>query len=127
MKNTKKNQGSNKLPIFVGLGAIALVMMFTNPGKDKFLQYSSAKMLSSGGQNSTCTPKSNQSGKSDPIKQALEQATLDMCKQMQQGMGQMMGDLTTRQNFIFFSIYTTELGGYTSSALGIFGNFISLG
>lgn len=123
MKDANQNQGLGKLPIFIGAGVLALVMVVTNPSKDKYLNH-----ISSGGkQSAACQPKSNQSGQSDPLKQALEQASVDMCKQLQQGMGKMIGEFTTRQNFLLFSIYTTEFGGSKSSAIGILGNFISLG
>jgi hypothetical protein len=118
MNENTKSEGNNKLPVFIGLGVSALVLIFTNPSKDKFLQYASGS-----------SPKSciSKSGQSDPVKQDLEKAVLDICKELQAWGTGTIGDITTRQNFLFFSIYSTNLGDYKSSAIGILGTFIRLG
>lgn len=121
MKRNTRSQSNNKLPVFIGLGAIALVLIFTNPSKDKYLQYAS------GSSPKSCTSQSSQSGQSDPVKQDLEKAVLDMCKEVQAWGTGTIGDITTRQNLLFFSIYSTNLGGYKSSTIGILGTFIRLG
>jgi hypothetical protein len=118
MNENTKSEGNNKLPVFIGLGVSALVLIFTNPSKDKFLQYASGS-----------SPKSciSKSGQSDPVKQDLEKAVLDICKELQAWGTGTIGDITTRQNFLFFSIYSTNLGDYKSSTIGILGTFIRLG
>jgi hypothetical protein len=118
----------NKLvPVVIGLGAIALTMVLTNPKKDKYLDYASVK-LGEEIQNLVCKSPENKNPKD--ILGNLTNLVADLCKIGIDSQDSLVKKLiepkTQQQNMIIFSIYTTEIPGRTYKTLAVFGNFISL-
>ena len=110
----QNNNNNNNNNVKLGTGAIALfilggAMLITNPKQDEYVNYASVTLIEQiqkECQGDLC-------GFINPLialgKPAIKPA-LDLS--------------TKRQNFVLFSIYTTELPGKTYKTLGLFGNFI---
>jgi hypothetical protein len=103
----------------VGLGAIAAGMGFTNPQKEQFLDYASAK-LATEAKDAACKPQNS----SD-----LNSLIVNACKSgidLQKDLLKVVIDSGTKQeNMLLFSIYTTEFPGKKYKTVGIFGNFFT--
>jgi hypothetical protein len=115
----------NKLAtVLVGLGAIAAVMVFTNPQKDKYLDYASAK-LAAEVKESVCTTKNT-----PDILKNLNKAVSDACRagvDNQKGLAKgAIDSVTSQENMVIFSIYTTDLPNKKYKTVGILGNFFTI-
>jgi Domain of unknown function (DUF4359) len=114
----------NKLVIaLVGLGAIAAGMGFTNPQKEQYLDYASAK-LATEAKEAVCKPKN-----SPELLKDLNSLINNACKSgidLQKDLAKVAIDSATRQeNMLLFSIYTTEFPGKKYQTVGVFGNFFT--
>ncbi|MEE3718418.1 DUF4359 domain-containing protein [Tumidithrix elongata RA019] len=117
-----------KLVAVLGVvGAIALVMVFTNPNKEKYIDYASVKMATDI-QNQLCKPTENKNPKD--LLGNIKNLAADLCKLGIDSQDALVKKLITprtqQQNMVIFSIYTTEVPGRTYKTLAIFGNFIGL-
>jgi hypothetical protein len=114
----------NKLVIaLVGLGAIAAAMGFTNPQKEQYLDYASAK-LATDVKDVVCKPQNP-----PELLKDLNSLIANACKSgvdLQKDLVKVAIDSGTRQeNMLLFSIYTTEFPGKKYKTVGIFGNFFT--
>jgi hypothetical protein len=106
----------------IALGAIAVVMAITNPGKDAYLDHATATMATE--VKDTICGSSSQGG--NPLS-GITNLVSGVCKA---GVDQQRGtirsyidNLTRRQNLVLFTIYTTEIPQRTYTTIGVFGNF----
>lgn len=116
-------------PAVVGTAMITIAgfMAVTNPGKDAYVDYAVAKFATDF-QHTICQ------GPTLPKTLAhLGSFTKNLCQfsvrvgyVWQRSLVKDVVDSTTRrQNFIVFSIYTTEIPGQTFQTLGMLGNFLT--
>ena len=111
-----------------GLGALAAVLIATNPSQDRYNQFA-AETLQSEVSSSFC-----QADELDSWLGDLGQALGDICETaVEQGrlIGQddlenFIEDNTQRQNFWVFSLYTTQIPAVQVKILGIFNRFIPI-
>ncbi len=114
----------NKLVIaLAGLGAIAAAMGFTNPQKEQYLDYASAKWANDV-KAVVCKTQD-----SPELLKDLNSLINNACKSgidLQKDLAKVAIDSATRQeNMLFFSIYTTEFPGKKYQTVGILGNFFT--
>jgi hypothetical protein len=118
------NKLFNKLVvILVGAGAIAAVMGFTNPQKEKYLDYASTK-LADEAKEAVCKPQN-----SPDVLKKLNDLVSDACKSgidkhrdLTKGA---IESVTSQENMVIFSIYTTDLPNKKYKTLGVLGNFFT--
>jgi ribulose kinase len=114
----------NKLvAALIGAGTIVAVMGFTNPQKEKYLDYASTK-LADEAKESVCKTQNS----SDVLKK-LNDLVSDACKSgidkhkdLAKGA---IDSVTSQENMVIFSIYTTDLPNKKYKTLGILGNFFT--
>lgn len=112
----------------VGLGALAVVLMATNPGQERYNTFA-ADTLQNEVRSSFCQAKELDSwlgdlGKAlgDICETAIEQGTLIG----QDDLEDFIEDNTQRQNFGIFSLYTTKVPAVQVKTLGIINKFIPI-
>ncbi|MEL6333315.1 MAG: DUF4359 domain-containing protein [Cyanobacteria bacterium J06626_26] len=120
-----------KIKAFVGMagvGALAAVLMATNPGQDRYNTFA-AETLQNEVRSSFCQAKELDSWLGD-----LGKALGDICETaIEQGslvgeedLKNFIEDNTQRQNFGVFSLYTTQIPAVRVRILGVFNRFIPI-
>ncbi len=111
----QNNNNNNNNNFKLGTGAIALfvlggAMLITNPKQEEYVNYASVTL----------------------IEQIQKECKGDFCNVVNPLVSSIgkpfikpfLDSASKRQNFVLFSIYTTEIPGKTYKTLGLFGNFI---
>jgi hypothetical protein len=118
--NSSNNLGKG----VIALAIIAGVMGFTNPPRDEYLKYASG-VMSTEVKKSLC--------KESRVPEFLgdfAQSLVGVCNSVltseRNTIERLIDNTTERQNFIIFSIYTTEIVGKKYHTIGGFGNFLSM-
>jgi hypothetical protein len=117
------NKAISAIAILLVLG----LMAFTNPNREKYIQYASERIIKELPQDFCKTSK---------LEKWLDFSNQDLTKLCQSGLGiglnlgqgavrQIIDDNTQRQNFILLSIYTTQLSEKQYQTAGLFGKFIT--
>lgn len=109
-----------------GLGALAAVLIATNPSQDRYNQFAT-ETLQNEVSSSFC-----QANELDSWLGDLGRALGDICETAvdqgrlvgQDDLENFIEDNTQRQNFWVFSLYTTEIPAVQVKTLGIFNRFI---
>ncbi|MEL6228949.1 MAG: DUF4359 domain-containing protein [Cyanobacteria bacterium J06636_28] len=120
-----------KIKAFVGMagvGALAAVLMATNPGQDRYNTFA-AETLQNEVRSSFCQAKELDNWLGD-----LGKALGDICETaIEQGslvgeedLKNFIEDNTQRQNFGVFSLYTTQIPAVRVRILGVFNRFIPI-
>lgn len=98
------------------IGAVAMAMAIANPDKEAYLDRTSLTLATEAKDN-LCS--SSQGG--------LESLLNNLCKNTVDGQRSAirvyLNNFSRRQNFILFSIYTTNIAQRTYTSIGAFGNF----
>jgi hypothetical protein len=103
----------------IGVAIIAVVMAVSNPSKERYVEYT-VDRFSETGKLSLCN------GVGDAA--AQQQCKFGVAVFASQGKPLIRAFLessTRQQNFVLFSIYTTELPNQKLTAIAAFGNFFS--
>lgn len=107
--------------VLIGSALIAVVLAITNPSKDRYTYYATEEFAEKG-KDFLCSldvPDSN-------YKQLCKVA-IPMSKPMIKPIFELLvGKLTTQQNFIFFSVFSTDFPSKKITTIGAFGNFLML-
>ena len=112
----------------VGLGALTTILVVTNPGQDRYNMFA-ADTLQNEVRSAFCQGKELNSWLGDLGKAlgnicetAIEQGTLIGQEEIED----FIEDNTQRQNFLVFSLYTTEVPAVRVRTLGILNRFIPI-
>lgn len=111
-----------------GLGALAVVLMVTNPTQDRYNTFA-AETLQNEVRSSFCQAEELDSWLGD-----LGKALGDICETAvekgrlvgQDDLEDFIEDNTLRQNFLVFSLYTTQIPAVRVRTLGVFNRFIPI-
>lgn len=99
------------------LGIVSLVMLFTNPRKDSYIEYASWKFTADV-ENAIC--------KKPELPKFLHNVS-EICKALvgsrRKTIGGFLDNYSMQDNYIFLSIYTTEIVGKRYKTIGILSNF----
>jgi hypothetical protein len=100
----------NKLLVgLIGLGAIAVVMVLSNPSRETYLEFISGK-LAADAQTDTCKSQdADTSSMPNGLKGLMKSACETGLTAMQSAIRSTIGNTTTRQDWTVLSIYTTEV------------------
>ncbi len=105
---------SLKIPAII-VGIVAIIMVITNPDKETYLDRTSLTLASE--------VKENLCGSSQG---GLETLLNNLCKssidQQRGAIRVYLNNFSRRQNFLLFSIYTTDVAQRTYTSIGAFGN-----
>jgi hypothetical protein len=106
-------------PILIGSALVAVVMIVSNPSKERYSYYAS-EVFSDNGKDFLCSldiPNSNFKqlcGFALPVSKPVLRPLIEVL---------VNSPLTTPQNFFLFSLYTTDLGVKKYTTIAAFGNF----
>lgn len=99
--------------ISIGAVVVAGVMAFSNPSKERYVEYAT-EQFSETGKNSLCSGEM-------PI--AAQQSCKFVLSQGKGVVKSLVENSTKQQNFVLFSLYVTDLPNQKMTTLGAFGNF----
>lgn len=99
--------------ISIGTAVVAGVMVFSNPSKERYVNYAT-EQFSETGKNSFCSGEM-------PI--AAQQSCKFVLSQGKGVVKSLVENSTKQENFVLFSLYTTDLPNRKMTTLGAFGNF----
>jgi tryptophan synthase alpha subunit len=102
--------------ILIGATVVAGVMAFSNPSKERYVDYAT-EYFAETGRNSLC---------SADMPSAAQQSCKFVISQGKSVIKPYIENSSKQQNLVLFSIYTTELPSKKSSTIGAFGNFFRL-
>lgn len=105
-------------PLLIGSALVAVVMLVSNPSKERYSYYASEE-FSGMGQEFLCTLDIPAAG----FKQLCGVALPVGKTVLRPVIEALVGQLTTPQNFFLFSLYTTDLGTKKYTTIAAFGNF----
>ncbi len=105
--------------ILIGAAVIAVVMVVSNPSKERYIEYT-VDRFSETGKSSVCTGTGDASAQ-----QQCKFAVALLASQGKPLVRAFLESSTRQQNFLLFSIYTTELPNQKLTAIAAFGNFLS--
>jgi len=100
--------------VAIGVAAIAGVMAFTNPSKERYIDYATDQFAEMG-KNSLCADAN--------LPSLAQQSCKFMVSQGRRVIKPYIEGSTKQQNFILFSIYDTEMPNQKISTIAAFGNF----
>ena len=100
--------------VVIGVVAIAGVMAFTNPSKERYIDYATDQFAEIG-KNSLCNDAS--------LPSLAQQSCKFLVSQGRRVIKPYIEGSTKQQNFILFSIYETEMPNQKLSTIAAFGNF----
>jgi hypothetical protein len=130
MSNQDQQPRSNRTAlkvVAIVAGAIVVAMGFSNPPRDKYVDYAAQK-LSDQMKEAICPPV-NQANQDSPLGE-LSDLVAGICTagiNLQRGkVKDFVDGATDRQNLLIFSIYRTETPKHEYVTLAIAGNFIAL-
>lgn len=103
--------------ILIGVAILAVVMAVSNPSKERYIEYT-VDRFSETGRSSLCT------GVGDAQQQCKFAVAL-LASQGKPLIRAFLENSTRQQNFLLFSIYTTDLPNQKLTAIAAFGNFLS--
>lgn len=99
--------------ISIGAVVVAGVMAFSNPSKERYVEYAT-EQFSETGKNSFCSGEM-------PI--TAQQSCKFVLSQGKGVVKSLVENSTKQQNFVLFSLYVTDLPNQKMTTLGAFGNF----
>ena len=99
--------------ILIGAAVIAGVMTFSNPTKERYIDYA-VEQFAERGRTSFCT-------ENMPI--AAQQSCKFMLSQGKSVIKPYIENSTKQQNFVLFSLYATEMPNKKLTTIAAFGNF----
>ena len=107
-------------PVLIGSAIAAVVMLVSNPSKERYSYYAS-EVFSDMGKDFICSldiPNSS-------VKQGICGFGIPVAKPVLRPLVEVLvnSPLTTPQNFFLFSIYTTDFGAKKYTTIAAFGNF----
>lgn len=102
--------------ILIGAVIVAGAMAFTNPSKERYIEYATEQFTESG-KNSFC---------SGDMPIAAQQSCKFVISQGKGVVKPLIENSTKQQNFILFSIYETEIPDKKLNTIAAFGNFYML-
>jgi Domain of unknown function (DUF4359) len=105
-------------PFLIGVAVIAGAMAFSNPNKERYVDYATEE-FSKTGKDSICStnlPSASQ--------QQCKFAISMLSSQGKPLIKQFIDGSTTQKNIVLFSIYTTEMPNQKLTTIAAFGNFI---
>ena len=99
--------------ISIGTAVVAGVMVFSNPSTERYVNYAT-EQFSETGKNSFC---------SGEMPVAAQQSCKFVLSQGKGVVKSLVENSTKQENFVLFSLYTTDLPDRKMTTLGAFGNF----
>ena len=99
--------------ISIGTAVVAGVMVFSNPSTESYVNYAT-EQFSETGKNSFC---------SGEMPVAAQQSCKFVLSQGKGVVKSLVENSTKQENFVLFSLYTTDLPNRKMTTLGAFGNF----
>ena len=99
--------------ISIGTAVVAGVMVFSNPSTERYVNYAT-EQFSETGKNSFC---------SGEMPVAAQQSCKFVLSQGKGVVKSLVENSTKQENFVLFSLYTTDLPNRKMTTLGAFGNF----
>ena len=105
--------------ILIGVAVLAVVMAVSNPSKDRYIEHT-VDRFSETGKSSICTGAGDVSSQ-----QQCKFAVAVFASQGKPLIRAFLENSTRQQNFILFSIYTTELPNQKLTTIAAFGNFFN--
>jgi hypothetical protein len=102
--------------VLIGVTAIACVMAFSNPSKERYIDYATDQFAEMG-KSSFCSDAN--------IPSLAQQSCKFMVSQGRRVIKPYIEGSTKQQNFILFSIYDTEMPNRKLMTIAAFGNFFT--
>ena len=99
--------------VLIGLAVVAGVMIFSNPNKERYIEYATDRFAETG-KNSLC---------STDLPKLAQQSCKFMVSQGRRVIKPYIEGATKQQNFVLFSIYETEMPNNKLNTIAAFGNF----
>ena len=100
--------------VVIGVAAISGVMAFSNPSKERYIDYATDQFAEMG-KSSLCSDSN--------LPSLAQQSYKFMVSQGRRVIKPYIDGSTKQQNFILFSIYETEMPNRKLSTIAAFGNF----
>lgn len=124
----KSGLSGNILKAAIAIAAIAVVMGFTNPRKERYLDYASAK-LATDIQSAICSESLGEAANQPDILRGITNLFTNICKtgiDLQRGtIRKIIDDTTRQQDFLVLSVYKTEVPRKKYTTIAAFGNFMT--
>lgn len=111
--------------LLMTLAILGGAMAHTNPTREEYINYG-ADQLSQQLKKQVCSP-----SKMPDFLQGIADTLADACQStlnsQKENVRKVLNNSTTRNNYLLFSLYTTEIMGRKYQTVGVFGNFFTFG
>lgn len=116
---------------YVGLGALVAVLAVTNPDQEAYADFA-AETLATEARTALCEQENGLGGLLGEIGDVIGETLGNLCDRAlteeriigQENIEQFISENTQRQNFLVFSIYTTEIPAVRVKSVGVLNRFI---
>lgn len=120
-----------KLISLIPIAIISGVMLFTNPSKTDYIDYAATRFVK---QTKEAMCKTSQTKDTPEWQKTFGELVEGACKgalelvgkNIREDVEKYISNATEKQNFLLFTIYSTELLDQKIHTVGVFGNFITL-